>query len=72
MENEVTYIFNADDLRKLLDSGADYVLIKTSIEPRYEERIGIVRIVAEAYGKGQMLMSKTSGCPVPPCSAPGS
>lgn len=69
--NEVTYKFNATDIRKLLEPNPDYFLIKTSIEPREvnNEQLGVVVIVAEAYTTGQTLVGTTTGCPVPPCVA---
>ncbi len=70
--NEVTYKFSGEDLRKLAEQNPDYVLIKTSIEPRTinDEAVGVVVVVAEAYREGKTLLAKTTGCPVPPCTAP--
>jgi hypothetical protein len=70
--NEVTYKFNALDIRKLVEQNPDYFLIKTSIEPRQinDEQLGVVVIVAEAYTAGKALVGTTSGCPVPPCTTP--
>ncbi len=80
--NEVTYMFRAEDIRKILDGEPEYLLIKTSIEPRtirreyegkdesrgaYTEQVGVVVVTAEGFKLESTSIGTATGCPVPPC-----
>lgn len=65
------FLFKADDMRALLDSGITQVVCVVSIEDavtKEGKKVGALKIIArgpqaEARGGGGQI----EGCPVPPC-----
>lgn len=69
MKNEMTFFFEAKDLKTLMDEKPDYVLISTRIEigEIAGQKVGIFNVDATSFKDGEHPMSTIKGCPVPPC-----
>lgn len=65
-------VFKAEDIRKLLETDPDKILVRTSLESGTLEdgsRAGYVVVKADAVKDGEERTLETvDGCPVPPCS----
>jgi hypothetical protein len=71
MTNDLQFIFKTDDIKKLVDSGAEYIVIRSFLESvvlRDGRKAGALRVYADAVHKGRTMGEvSVEGCPKPPC-----
>ena len=72
MENNLLFIFKSEDMRRLLEAGTDYVVIRSYLESvvlQDGSKAGALRVYADAVNKGKDgALDSVPGCPVPPCT----
>lgn len=72
MPNELRFIFKTEDLKRLVDEGTDYIVVRSFLESvvlKDGSKAGALRVYADAVSKGKRkLLSSVEGCPHPPCS----
>lgn len=71
MAHLLSVVFKADDMRKLLESNPDKIIVRTSLEGGVlsdGKKVGYVNVEAEAVNEDEeKSLGKIGGCPVPPC-----
>ena len=72
MDNNLLFIFKSEDIRRLLEEGSDYIVIRSFLEPVIladGSKAGALRVYADAVNKGdEKTLGTVEGCPSPPCS----
>ena len=72
MNNELQFLFRAEELRRLLESGTDFILINAHLEEATLQdgrKAAVLKVNAEAINKGNPEPVNTvEGCPIPPCT----
>lgn len=69
MKSEMTFYFEASDLKRLIDDNPAYLLISCKIEIGEIDgkKVGVFVVDATSYQIGEIPISTVMGCPVPPC-----
>jgi hypothetical protein len=71
MDNNLLFIFRTEDIKRLLESESDYIVINSFLESvvlNDGRKAGALRVFAEAVNKGgKEALSRVEGCPKPPC-----
>jgi hypothetical protein len=74
MDNNLLFIFKSEDIRRLLEEGSEYIVIRSyleAVELNDGSKAGALRVYADAIDKGEQKSQKSvEGCPVPPCRIP--
>ena len=78
MPHNLEFIFRTEDMRKLLESGREFIVIKSHLESavlKDGRKAGVLKVKAKAVkGKKDQERStdeepiEVEGCPKPPCS----
>jgi hypothetical protein len=79
MPHNLEFIFRTEDMRKLLDSGREFIVIKSHLESavlKDGRKAGVLKVKAKAVNKGNKDLERSiteetievEGCPKPPCS----
>ena len=71
MTNDLQFIFKTEDLKKLVESGTDYIVIRSFLESvvlKDGRKAGALRVFADAVNRGMTTAERSvEGCPKPPC-----
>lgn len=78
MPHNLEFVFRTEDMRKLLDSGREFIVIKSHLEAavlKDGKKAGVLKVKARAV-KGRKDLERSigdetlevEGCPKPPCS----
>ncbi|MBB1283401.1 hypothetical protein HRH25_03370 [Flavisolibacter sp. BT320] len=78
MPHNLEFVFRTEDMRKLLDSGREFIVIKSHLESgvlKDGRKVGVLKVKAKAV-KGRKDQERSigdetyevEGCPKPPCS----
>ncbi|RYZ53157.1 MAG: hypothetical protein EOO14_15865 [Chitinophagaceae bacterium] len=76
---DLEFVFRTEEIKKLLDTGCEFIVIKSSIEPAVLQdgrKAGVLRVKAKAVNKGRKDQERSiglksievDGCPKPPCT----
>ena len=72
MDNNLLFIFKAEDMKRLLEAGSDYVVIRSFLEPVVladGRKAGALRVFADAVNRNKVeALESIEGCPKPPCN----
>ncbi len=71
MDNNLLFIFRTEDIKRLADTGSEYIVIRSFLESVVladGRKAGALRVYADAVNKGtEAAMQSVEGCPRPPC-----
>lgn len=71
MNNNLQFIFKTEDIKRLVESGTDYIVIRSFLESvvlKDGRKAGALRVFADAVNKGKEESTlSVEGCPNPPC-----
>jgi len=71
MDNNLLFIFRTEDIKRLLESGSDFIVIRSFLESvvlNDGSKAGALRVFADAVNKGETKATlSVEGCPKPPC-----
>lgn len=79
MPHNLEFIFRAEDMRKLVECGREFIVIKSHLEPavlKDGRKASILKVQAKAVNKAKKDLERglkveaieVEGCPKPPCS----
>lgn len=71
MDNNLLFIFKSEDMKRLLEAGSDYIVIRSfleAVELKDGRKAGALRVYADAVNKNKAdAIESIEGCPKPPC-----
>lgn len=72
MDNNLEFIFKKEDIKRLVEAGGDYIVIRSYLEAvilQDGRKAGALKVYADAVEKGmQQAIKSVEGCPRPPCN----
>jgi hypothetical protein len=75
MDNPLLYIFKTEDLKRLVDTGSEYIVIRSFLESVVladGRKAGALRVFADAVNRdSKEAVRSVEGCPKPPCDTSG-
>jgi hypothetical protein len=75
MDNNLLFIFKTEDIKRLVDSGSDFIVIRSFLESvvlNDGRKAGALRVYADAVNREEeKAMVSVEGCPRPPCDTNG-